>query len=143
MLEIRNVLILGSIIGFCRVESCQPELVEGATDLVSVGYDRRGSRDIYVDTVSVGMKNKHQFTKLLAPGCNGRNDATVAIAIRKADSEEWKEMVNGIRIKKRDTEVKNLDPCLRYEVRVSIIPNAVGLEIRSLPVFTVGRWAIQ
>ena len=61
MLEIRNVLILGSIIGFCRVESCQPEWMEGATDLVSVGYDRRGSRDIYVDTVSVGMKNKQSF----------------------------------------------------------------------------------
>ena len=115
MLEIRNVLILVSIIGYCKVESCQPELVEDAADLVSVGYDRLSTTSIYVDTISVDMKNKQKFSKLLTGSCNRRKDVALKLAIRKQGSQDWDEMKRDISITlKHNDGFTKIDPCQIY-----------------------------
>ena len=94
MLLISIVMVLVSIL---RVESCQPELVEGAADLVSVGYDRLRTTALFVDSIEVKMKNKRQkFSNLLTPSCNSRRHAMVKLAIRKHGSEDWDEMEKDI-----------------------------------------------
>jgi len=121
-----------------RVEACQPELVEDPASLVEVGYDRQRTTAVYVDTLSVGMKNKKKFNALLTSSCNGRRDATVAIEMRKEGTEEWKEMASEIKITARNyDDLKDLDPCTRYEIRVLIKPKQGGEE-RELPIFKVG-----
>lgn len=121
-----------------RVEACQPELVEDPGSLVEVGYDRQRTTAVYVDTLSVAMKNKKKFNALLTSSCNGRRDATVAIEMRKEGSEEWEEMASEIKITARNyDDLKDLDPCSRYEIRVLIKPKHGGEE-RELSIFKVG-----
>ena len=135
MLLICTVMVL--IVSILRVESCQPELVEDAADLVTVGYDRLRTTAIYVDTISVEMKNNQKFKKLLTGSCNGRRDAAVKISIRKLGSQDWDEMERYIRItSKHNDGFKNIDPCQIYEVRVSIVPKG-AVESRTLPIFPV------
>jgi len=120
------------------VEGCQPELVEDASSLVTVGYDRQGTTAVYVDTLSVEMKKKKKFKQLLAPGCSGRREVTVAIEMRKEGEEEWKEIKSDIKITARDyDDMKDLDPCSRYEIKVLIKPINGGQE-RELEIFKVG-----
>jgi len=134
------LLVLVTLLSNYMVESCQPELVSDAASLVSVGYDRHRNTAVYVDTLSVKMKEKKKFSALLMSSCNGRRDATLKIEIRESGSEEWKEEVKDIRITaKHNDDIKNIDPCLKYEVRVSIMPTKSG-ELKSLPIFALGPY---
>jgi len=140
LLKIAHILLL--VLSFYKVESCQPELVEDAADLVSVGYDRLRTTALYVDTIEVKMRNKRQkFSNLLTPNCNSRRDVKqVKLAIRKHGSQDWDELEKEIKISsKHNDDLKNIDPCQIYEVRVSIVPKGDG-ESRVLPIFTVGPY---
>eukprot|EP00092_Neocalanus_flemingeri_P083526 GFUD01104849.1.p1 GENE.GFUD01104849.1~~GFUD01104849.1.p1 ORF type:complete len:807 (+),score=257.43 GFUD01104849.1:61-2481(+) len=133
---LRTILVLLVIY---QAQGCQPELKEDAASLLTVGYDKQGSTAVYVDTLSVEMKGRKQkFSDLLKPGCNGRKSATLAIEVRKEGTEEWEEKAKDIRITRKNYDnVKDLDPCSKYEVRVLIKPTSGG-EIRELSNFPVG-----
>lgn len=140
MVLLRLALVLVTMVMFYQAEGCQPELVEDAASLVTVGYDRQRNTAMYVDTLSVDMKKKKKFATLLTSDCNGRRDATVAIEIRKVDSEEWEEKARDIKITaKHYDDIKNLDPCTEYEIRVLIRPTNGG-EVRELPIFVIGPY---
>jgi len=142
MLLLKTAVILGMIIGYHKVESCQPELVEDAAELITIGYDRpgrTGKTALYVDTISVEMKDKKKFRDLLTSSCNRRGVASVKIDIRKHGSQEWENIAKDIRItSKHFDDIRNLDPCSIYEVRVSIVPKKGESII--LPVVPVGPY---
>ena len=54
----RLALVLVTMVMFYQAEGCQPDLVEDAHNLVTVGYDRQRTTAMYVDTLSVDMKKK-------------------------------------------------------------------------------------
>ena len=133
--------VLISMLGTYGVQSCQPELVDNVTSYISVGYDRQATKEIYVDTLSVLMMGKLKFRSLVEPGCNGRRDVNVTIEIRKSGSEEWEEKVENIKITSKQNDlIRTLDPCSKYEVRVTIVPLKGNYEKRSLPLFSVGPY---
>jgi len=135
MLLLQTILIL---LSFYQAQGCQPELSEDAASLVTVGYDRQRTTAVYVNTLSVEMKNRKKFSNLLKSGCNKRRDATVTIEMRKEATEEWEEKARDIRITaKYYDKVKDLDPCSKYEIKILIKPKNGG-ETRQLPIFTVG-----
>ena len=135
-----DTIVMVLVFTILRVESCQPELVEDAADVVSVGYDRLRTTAIYVDTIRVEMKNKQKFSNLLTGSCNSRRDAAVKLAIRKHGSQDWDYVEKEVRISSKHNDgFKNIDPCQIYEVKVSIVPKQEG-ESRTLPIFTVGPY---
>jgi len=120
-----------------QVHGCQPELEDEAASLVGVQYDRQGDAAIYVDKLSVEMKNKKKFSYLLKPGCNGRRDVQLEIKIRKEGTEEWEEKASKIRISLKSYDKIDIDPCGKYEVKL-LVKSLKGKETRELPIFTVG-----
>jgi len=137
MRSLRILLVLLAIYQ-AQGQGCQPELKEDAASLVTVGYDRQRSAAVYVNTLSVEMKDRKKFSNLLTSDCNGRSVAMVAIEIRKEGTEEWIEKARDIRLTaKGHDKVKDLDPCAKYEIKVLIKPKGSG-ETRELPILTVG-----
>jgi len=144
MFLLRMILVLATLVMLCNGEGCQPELVEDPESLVTVGYDRQRKTAMYIDTLSVEMKNKKKFDILLTDSCNGRRDASVTIEMRKEGSADWEEKTRDIRITaKHNDDIKNLDPCSIYEIRVLIVPKMSGGEVRPLPIFKIGPYHEQ
>merc|ERR1711915_364083 len=108
--------------------------------LITVGYDRLGSTALYVDTLSLEMKNKKKFTSLLTPECNKRRDASIAVELRE-EGGDWAEHAKEIRITSRQyDDIKTLDPCKKYEIKILIKPLKGQGDIRELPLFSVGPY---
>jgi len=118
-----------SSVAATSAESCSPAAASeescaikgNARDLLFVGYAVDGG-ETAVDEIWVRMKNQtSSYAKLLEAGCD-QSGSVVKVSFQGTPSGEtgwqgeWKKNVKH----HREFQIKNLNPCQKYQVKVSI-----------------------
>merc|ERR1711962_478390 len=113
------------------------ELKDNAVDLLSVDYagflEDKSDVTAYVDEISVKMKGGERWSSLLkdtsrASGCNVRRLKTNVYYKKKTD-EEWERLGRKRMSSSDDFEIRHLNPCETYQVKVTALTPEVTVGI--------------
>lgn len=113
------------------------ELKDNAGDLLSVDYagylEDKSEVTAYVDEITVKMKGGERWSTLLkdtsrASGCNVRRLKTNVYYKKKTD-EEWEKLGRKRMSSSDDFEIRHLNPCETYEVKVTALTPEVTVGI--------------
>lgn len=131
------VALLGCSVTATNAESCSPmaaleescAIKANARELLFVGYAVDGD-ETAVDEIWVRMKNEtRRYADLLEDGCE-KSESVVKVSFRGVSSSgetAWLgELTKNVK-HHREFQIKNLNPCQKYQVKVSVDSTALDL----------------